>query len=120
MSDRHCFFNFLFSYVLSIDSGHIVMERTKRKVFITLTFFFGLFGVALMIAAFGTDHWIRSSPVRPESATNNTGGSPTRNTGNITFGLFRGYRVVDYGSGPRTKTIYGKFVESKSGNFATC
>ncbi|XP_041368265.1 clarin-3-like isoform X2 [Gigantopelta aegis] len=83
------------------------MERTTRKMFITLTFVFGLFGVALMIAAFATDHWIKSAPERQESNQMNetSGGSPTKNKGNINFGLFRGHRVLDYGSGGRLKII---------------
>ncbi|XP_046545430.1 clarin-2-like isoform X2 [Haliotis rubra] len=80
----------------------------KKKNAMAVTLVFGILGVSLLIASFATDHWVKSSPVlkrSTQSPANETDGSATKYTGNITFGLFRGYRVLDYGIGPRPQDI---------------
>ncbi|XP_067657415.1 clarin-2-like isoform X1 [Haliotis asinina] len=83
------------------------MEQKKKNA-MAVTLVFGILGVSLIIASFATDHWVKSSPVLKRSTQtpgNDTDGSATKYTGNITFGLFRGYRVLDYGIGPRPQDI---------------
>ncbi|XP_046335097.1 clarin-3-like isoform X1 [Haliotis rufescens] len=80
----------------------------KKKNAMAVTLVLGILGVSLLIASFATDNWVTSSPVLKRSTQtpgNDTDGSATKYTGNITFGLFRGHRVLDYGIGPRPQDI---------------
>lgn len=89
------------------------MVSAQRKWF-GLTILMAAIGVGLIVAAFTTDHWIVSEPRGNSTNQNTTGGTASRYTANITFGLFTGYRAVDFGLGKRTQNLILKCDLSES------
>ncbi|KAH9508572.1 hypothetical protein Btru_052052 [Bulinus truncatus] len=78
-----------------------------HKKLIGLSVLVAIIGVGLIVAAFATDNWISSSPKANETlhVMNSTGGSISGYTANITFGLFTGYKSIDFGIGPRGNNL---------------
>lgn len=86
------------------------MVLAHRKL-LALSVIVATVGVGLIVVAFATDHWITSSPKGNETVRYNgtdKGGSASGYTANITFGLFTGYKLIDFGIGPRPSSLARK------------
>ncbi|GFO07750.1 clarin-3-like isoform x1 [Plakobranchus ocellatus] len=78
---------------------------TAQRRWIGVSVFVAVIGVGFIVAAFATDHWIVSEPKGNATNQNSTGGSSSRYTANITFGLFTGSSHIDYGLGIRSENL---------------
>ncbi|KAI8789987.1 clarin-3 [Biomphalaria glabrata] len=77
-----------------------------HKRLIALSVFIAIIGVGLIVAAFATDNWIHSTPRANETMRrNNSSGTASGFTANVTFGLFTGYKSIDFGIGPRSYNL---------------
>lgn len=66
----------------------------KKRSLIFVTFFISCLAIALLGAALGTEHWLEASCTRK-------GDFSEKSNGTINFGLFRGFRHLNYGVGDR-------------------
>ncbi|XP_069140349.1 clarin-2-like isoform X1 [Argopecten irradians] len=84
------------------------MGETK-KGFVGVTIFLSLAAIGLVVGAFVTENWIsayaqKTNNTLTRNATVGTDGT-LKFTGNITFGLFAGTRLMNYGVGARRQSI---------------
>ncbi|XP_053213266.1 clarin-2-like [Panonychus citri] len=90
------------------------MERTKR-IAAFITFFICIIALALLTGSLTTNKWITSKPERirlnnvPDHIRNQSVQSDERKfKGDIHFGLFHGTKILNYGFGDRTNSIWIK------------
>ncbi|KAL5017377.1 hypothetical protein ScPMuIL_006966 [Solemya velum] len=66
-------------------------------------------GVGLLVASLATDHWVKADVVDNHNQTlGGTTVSPIKRGGFMTFGLFRGFKSINYGAGRRDSSLYVK------------
>ncbi|KAJ8317530.1 hypothetical protein KUTeg_005434 [Tegillarca granosa] len=87
----------------------MALDTKRQRVLVSLTIFFSFAAIGLIVASFATDNWISANAVK----TNNTNDNSTVNqndgtkkfSANITFGLFRGRKLINYGFGAREQLL---------------
>jgi hypothetical protein len=78
------------------------MEQQQRTLII-FTFFLALIGITLIVVSLATDNWVESNP---QTLKNKTSGSESQKS-DVNFGLFKGYRILNYGFGQRKSGLSG-------------
>lgn len=81
------------------------MDKRKRTfIGLTLIFLFG--GVTVLVIALSSDHWVK---VVPRFDLGNNTSDKRNRSGLITYGLFRGKKILNFGTGDRPDEIFGKY-----------
>lgn len=94
-------------------TSKMTMERTKR-IFTFLTFFVCTACLAALTASLATHKWLVARPVRltvlngSSELLDDDGSGKFR--GQISFGLFQGTRVLNYGFGDRLSTLWSELI----------
>lgn len=91
----------------------MALDTNRQKVLVSLTIFFSFVAVGLIVASFATDNWITANAVtknitHDNSSINQDDGTSKKFSANITFGLFRGSKIINYGFGAREQLLDGK------------
>lgn len=81
------------------------MQAQKRIIGVSV--FVACFGLALIVSSLATNHWISSTP----GFLNETNKSQSAN---ISFGLFAGYKSIDFGLGVRLHVLESKYFFKKT------
>lgn len=87
----------------------MALDTNRQRILVSLTIFFSFAAIGLIVASFATDNWISANAIK----TNNTNDNSTVNqndgtkkfSANITFGLFRGRKLINYGFGAREQLL---------------
>ena len=84
----------------------------KQKFFVGCTIVLSLAAIGSIVASFVTDHWVRAEARKrnltaADNSTNTQDDGTQKFTGNITFGLFKGERAINFGFGVRKSFITG-------------
>lgn len=78
------------------------MDKRKRTfIGLTLIFLFG--GVTVLVIALSSDHWVK---VVPRFDLGNNTSDKRNRSGLITYGLFRGKKILNFGTGDRPDEIF--------------
>lgn len=79
-----------------------MMDKRKRTfIGLTLIFLFG--GVTVLVIALSSDHWVK---VVPRFDLGNNTSDKRNRSGLITYGLFRGKKILNFGTGDRPDEIF--------------
>lgn len=84
--------------------------ESKQRYFIGLTVVLAVIGVVLLVTSFVTDNWVSAKPQRSTDNTTLTESEPGINTGNSSFGLFKGKQSLKFLAGSRSFPLVGSYT----------